>query len=287
MKTWLLLDCNYLCHRAWHSHQSLQFDGIHTGVTFGFLKDIMSFQDRWPNAHFAFCFDRKPLLRERDYPQYKQNRVKEEYTEEEQELKKAFDKQVKLLRTQHLADLGFQNIFYQKGYEADDIIGSLVLTHPQRHFIMISADQDLYQLLSPTVSLWNPRTKALITDNSFSQEFGVTPSQWIDVKAIAGCKTDGISGVCKGIGPKTAAKFLNGKMVSGCKEFLAIVKGTKVWKANRFLVRLPYPGIEPMQLLKDTVSIGSWRSLARKLGMMSIKEKAPQRKPKMEGFGIV
>lgn len=245
----------------------------------------MSFQDRYPNARFVFCFDRKPLLRARDYPQYKQNRIKDEYTEEEQELKKIFDKQVKLLRTQYLAELGFQNIFYQKGYEADDIIGSIVLTHPQHHFIMVSADQDLYQLLSPTVSLWNPRKKELVTDNSFSKEFGVTPSQWIDVKAIAGCSSDGIKGI-KGVGPKTAAKFLNGKIVSGCKQFLAIIKGNETWKANRFLVRLPYPGIEPIELIKDSVSIGGWKSLARKLGMMSIKEKAPKRKPQMEGFGI-
>lgn len=285
IKTWLLLDGNYLCHRAWHAHGDLHFQDVRTGVIFGFFRDIIYLQDKYPNAQFAFCFDRKPLWRAGDYPGYKKKRIKDKYTEEEIESKKFFDRQVKLLREEYLTQLGYRNVFYQRGYEADDVIASIVNDNSQQLFIIVSADQDLFQLLSPRVTIWNPKTKVLTTEASFSKEFGVTPTQWVDVKAIAGCKTDSIDGVQKGIGPKTAAKFLNGKIVSGSEPFQAIVKGDKIWKRNRYLVRLPYPGVNQFKLIKSHVQAGSWKELARKLGMTSIKDKVPRSK-KPEGFGF-
>ncbi|GAH13180.1 unnamed protein product, partial [marine sediment metagenome] len=43
---WLILDCNYLCHRAAHSTRDLSYKGVATGVIYGFLRDVLLFQEK-------------------------------------------------------------------------------------------------------------------------------------------------------------------------------------------------------------------------------------------------
>lgn len=291
MRTWLLLDCNYLCYRAWYTTGGLSHGGIQTGVLFGFMRDITTLQDRFNTDLFAFCFDRGRPLRERDYPQYKSGRRKD-WTEEDIEMHKLFKSQVKQLRTEHLSDsLQSPNVFSQPGYEADDVIASICHNGVgSDQFIIVSADHDLYQLLGPSVSIFNPGKGsksssgggALITEKSFSKEYGVSPTQWVDVKAIAGCSSDSIEGI-KGIGEKTAAKFINGSLKTDSVSFEKIVKGNKIWKSNRHIVKLPYPGVNTFQLTPEGLSQDGWRELATRMGMRTLKQPP---KTKGEGFGI-
>jgi DNA polymerase-1 len=285
-KPLLLLDSNYLCHRAHYSTGELSCGDYRTGVIFGFLRTVIELQDRFLPGAIAFCFDKGPILRELDYPEYKEAR-REKYrnmTEEERVSKEYMDEQIRDLRTKHIKALGFANIFYQRGYEGDDIIASICEDKRYRGVrkIIVSNDHDLYQLLSKKTSIYTPGSKGtLITQSGFEREFGVTPSQWIDVKAIAGCRTDGVQGI-QGVGEKKAAGFLNGslqKQTKAGKEnkaFSAIVHGNRIWKRNRHLVELPYPGCRTFTIRRDNVKPGSWEQFVNRLGMKSLKGKAPK-----------
>jgi hypothetical protein len=100
-KPLLLLDSNYLCHRAHYSTGELSCGDYRTGVIFGFLRTVIELQDRFLPGAIAFCFDKGPILRELDYPEYKEAR-REKYrnmTEEERVSKEYMDEQIRDLRT--------------------------------------------------------------------------------------------------------------------------------------------------------------------------------------------
>lgn len=270
MKTWLLLDSDFLCHRAFYSMGNLSHNEVRTGVLFGFLREVVHLQDLFLTDRVVFCFDCGRSLRSIHLPTYKGNR---EQTEARIELRK----QIQILRRQYLFEIGFQNVIYEKGYEADDIIASLCMTIPdQDQIIIVSADKDLFQLLSQRVSLYNPSKKATVTAASFSIEYGVDPIQWVDVKAIAGCNTDNIRGI-EGVGEITAAKFINGRLKADSKAFQKIVAGNKTWRSNRILVKLPYPGLEKLKLSKepDCVTKAGWLEFVEKFGMRSLRSHPP------------
>ncbi|MBF0753402.1 5'-3' exonuclease [Jeotgalicoccus nanhaiensis] len=102
--------------------------------------------------------------------------------------------------------------FYQDGiagYEADDVIGT-VAQHVD-NLTIVSGDRDLLQLINGTNRIW--LTKKGYTEyhyydyEAFKEQYGITPQQFIDVKALMGDASDGYSGV-QGIGEKTALKLI-------------------------------------------------------------------------------
>lgn len=102
--------------------------------------------------------------------------------------------------------------FYQdgvRGYEADDVIGT-VAQHID-DLTIVSGDRDLLQLINRTNRIW--LTKKGYTEyhhynyDAFIDQYGITPEQFIDVKALMGDASDGYSGV-QGIGEKTALKLI-------------------------------------------------------------------------------
>ena len=99
LRRYLILDCNYLAHRAKHVFGDLSHEGSMTGVIYGFLKDLLILSERFNTQRFIFCWDSKSSKREKIYPLYKANRKAIEYTKEEQEFYKAFQNQMYLLRT--------------------------------------------------------------------------------------------------------------------------------------------------------------------------------------------
>ncbi len=289
MKTpWLLIDSNYLCWRAFHSMGELSHEGVRTGVLFGFFKEILTLTDLFLTQRVAFCFDSSHSKRRDALACYKTTR-EDKYknqTTEEKEAHAQMRTQILRLRRHYLPALGYSNILHQKGYEADDLIASACASLPTgRRAIIVSSDHDLYQLLSDQVIFYNPAKKASITKESFSKEFGIGPSQWPDCKAIAGCKTDDVPGI-KGVGEKTAAKFLAGKLKQGSAAFDKIVRGNHIWRQNLPIVQLPFPGTETPQLRKDApVDPKKWDKVMEDLGMSSLFGRRPQAKRKFKSYG--
>lgn len=295
-RTWLLLDCNYLCHRAHHVFGKLSTSrGNATGVVYGVMKDIQILMDEHATDRVAFCFDHGKGIRETKVPTYKESRRNRTFTEEEQVAYKNLREQIDLLKTEYLPNrLGLKNVFYEDGYEADDIIASLVYyslgeAHRRDNAIVVSADRDLLQLVWKETSVWNPTTKKMVTYQSFVDDFDISPGDWCRVKALAGCSSDDIKGV-PGIGEKTAAKFFAETLSKKHKTFTAANEfiQTDQYKTNLLLTTLPYPGTPKFNLRTEKIDPRKWKSLATELEMSSLKDKAPAKKvassPLKKGF---
>lgn len=97
------------------------------------------------------------------------------------------------------------------GYEADDIIGTLSTMNNDSEMTIVSGDRDLLQLLNQNNNIWLTKKGFSeyhqYTTDIFESEYGITPAQFIDVKALMGDTSDGYPGV-KGIGEKTALKLI-------------------------------------------------------------------------------
>ncbi len=276
---WLVLDCNYLCHRAKHVFGGLGYGDTPTGVIYGFLKTIPAFQERFDTKYIIFCWDSKTNLREEILPTYKQKRKNkvQEWTEEELKFENAFRIQMKRLRRVYLKKIGYRNVFCQKGYESDDIIASICINLPMKdEAIIISSDKDLYQLIRHNVSFHNPQKAKTITLQGFMKTYGIIPEQWAVVKCLAGCDTDEVPGI-KGIGEKTVLKYLKGDLKQTTKAFRKIKRlRTKYIKKNYPLVVLPFANTKNFRLKEDRLSRKGWIEVTNSLGMKSIRDRGPK-----------
>lgn len=271
MKTWLVVDSNYVCHRAFHSIGNLTFGDYRTGTLFGFLKTLLELDDLFVPDRHIFCFDAGASKRKAIYPQYKSSRreARQQMDDEAREAYQQMQKQIRLLRFELLDDIGYRNVFCETGYEADDLIASVAHNRPKGvKIIIVGADHDLYQLLAEHVVMFDLKNKRAYDRHSFRQEWGIDPRQWADVKAIAGCSGDDVEGI-RGIGEKTAAKFLSGQLKPG-KKYSSIVEGNDVWRRNLPLVSLPFEDTPVMRIRSDRVTYAGWKSVCRKYGFKSL-----------------
>ncbi len=276
-KKFLILDISFLCHRAKHSTGGLTYNGDATGVIYGLLKSLSGFQDLFNTSNFVFCFDSKTSKRKEMYPNYKANRIKKEYTEEEIAFDKAFRKQIKRLRTTYLPRIGFRNVFVQKGYESDDLMAEICLhIKSDDEAVIITSDKDLYQCISGNVSCYNPITNKVVTMQKFKKEYGIIPELWSLVKATAGCTTDNVKGII-GVGEKRAIQYINLQLKRESKAYEDIKskKGQKIVTRNLKLVSLPLEGTQGCRLKRDNLSESGWRDVTKLLGMVSIKDRMP------------
>lgn len=275
MKTWLLLDMNNLAYRAFYALGGLRFENKMTGVVFGILRDILKLQELYNTTLAVFCFDHGTPLRKQLFPGYKQSRMNKEESEEEKKAREELRVQIANLKHKHLTGLGFRNVFFKDGLEADDIIASCCRTvvRKQEDAVLVSSDKDLYQLLCfAGVSIWNPHENKPVTANSFVARYGISPTWWPTVKAIAGCDSDDIPGV-RGVGEITACKYITQRLKKTSSAYVAIKRSK--WKGNLPLVTLPFPTTPDFELQEDKIDKEAWTRLADELGMKSIRNLLP------------
>lgn len=244
MPTLLVVDSNCLGHISKHAMRGLSSGDKATGVIFGFLGQLLRLAIRFDTNWFVFAWDSRKSWRKRVYPQYKANRVRPGAILEEIEERILAFKQFVELRQHVLPKMGFGPVLQRPGYEADDIIASVVQNTQFGTNIVVSTDHDLYQLLD-YCSIYNPITKKIITKSGFVLENGIEPKSWATVKAVAGCFGDNVGGVL-GVGDKTAIKFINGSLLGKTKAYKNITsrEGQAIIERNRKLVTLPYPGLD-------------------------------------------
>jgi DNA polymerase-1 len=279
--TWIIIDANYLCHRARYSMGELSHGGSPTGVVFGFLQTVIALEEQFDTAKVAFCFDSMASKRQEIYPVYKANRKsRQKMTKQKEAFEREFHRQINFLRTNYLPKIGFRNIFFQSGYESDDLIAAACITAKTEcnEIIIVTADQDLFQCIGGKVSVWNPQKQEMMTLQRFWQTYEIEPRQWAAVKTIAGCSSDNIKGA-KGIGEKTALKFMQGKLNHFSKAYERIQQflysEVDRYMSSR-LVSLPLPGTKTIQLQKDHIRRAGWISVCRQLGFKSLVGKVPR-----------
>ncbi len=271
---WLLVDANSIAHVAkntlgklWLTHQ-IEDKLVPTGVIFGFLRATVKFIELFPYHQFMFCWDSRRSLRRDFYPEYKMNRIhdREEASPEEKAFNSICFDQFAQLRQEVLTQLGFLNNYVSMGLEADDVIA--VAAQQVGEAVIISRDRDLLQCLTPTCQMYEPVQKKFFTAEEFTNEWGLPPSRWPEVKALSGDAGDNIPGV-KGVAEPTAAKFLRGELTKG-KIYDRIIE----WKRNEFdkrnlkLIQLPFESLY-LPLQKDVVTMDKLRFVFGKYGLNS------------------
>lgn len=276
-KTWLVIDSHYLAWRSFHGIRNLSTTlNLRTEVLYGFLRDIISFQDIHNTKRVIFCFDKGVKERKKIDPRYKANRRKkiESLSKEEKENRKHCVSQIRMLRKSILSEIGFQNVFFQKGYEADDIIASVCRTIRKRDekAIIIGADNDLLQLLNKNVLLWNPNTKEVTTHQSFQDTYSILPKEWAWVKAIAGDAGDNVIGV-QGVGEMTALRYIREELPESSKAHRNIMDNHATVLRNLKLVKLPMKGVGSFDIIDDRLSRDNWNVVMHKLEMNSLIDK--------------
>lgn len=281
MSHYLLIDSNYLAHRSFHVMGGLSYRGGPTGVIYGVLRDIQALRDRFATDNLVFCWDHGRSRRELDYRFYKETRRSRTYTVEQMTALTGLHTQIKQLKETVLPDLGFKNNFYSEGFEGDDIIASICAGFDNgTSATIVSGDSDLYQLLTSRVNYFNPRGSETITRSTFKHRYGIPPTLWARVKAIAGCDSDDISGV-QGVGEKTAIKYLKGELDEKCEAFKKIEKAKTFIARNLKLTLLPYEGCPDYDLREQPpISAKTWKSVTMRFGMVSLNKTQRKR----EGF---
>ena len=269
-RTHLLIDISCLAYRALHTVGQLTYKGRDTGVLFGVLREVKHLLETYQPTSTAFCFDGRRLERKKIYSEYKEGRKKEQ-TPEQEEARQGLYLQLELMCDGLLFEIGFRNVFRYHGFEADDLIASVCNNMPKGDTaIIVSTDSDLWQLLvDDRVIIYNPVTKKLFTAKLFRDMWGIRPVTWINVKALAGCKSDNVEGI-KGVGPRKAIKFLSGRMKDTEAIHVAIIDGNNIYNRNLELVRLPFVGTPKCKLRKDQFDERSWDKVMNRFGMVSL-----------------
>jgi DNA polymerase-1 len=195
-----LIDGSSYIYRAYHAVRHLSTSqGLPTNATFGFTNMLLKLlSDRKPE-HMTMAFDAKgPTFRHEIYEAYKANRPQ---MPEDLAVQIPYIKQV--VEGMNIPSLELA------GYEADDIIGTLARTAEKKGFqvVMVTGDKDFKQLVTPGTSIWDPMKDSTIDYPGLRKDFGLEPSQWVDVMGLSGDTSDNIPGV-PGIGEKTAISLI-------------------------------------------------------------------------------
>jgi DNA polymerase-1 len=195
-----LIDGSGYIYRAYHAVRHLSTTrGLPTNAAFGFTNMLLKLlSDRKPER-IVMVFDAKgPTFRHEIFEAYKANRPP---MPEDLSVQIPYIKQI--VDGMNIASCEL------RGYEADDIIGTLALAAEKKgfHVVMVTGDKDFKQLVSPAISIWDPMKDRTIDYAGLKEDLGLEPSQWVDVMALAGDTSDNIPGV-PGIGEKTAVSLM-------------------------------------------------------------------------------
>jgi DNA polymerase-1 len=178
--------------------------GVNTSALYGFINTLLAILEKENPTHIGVAFDTSaPTPRHVKYPAYKAQR-----DEMPEELAAAIPHVKALCRAFHIPVLELD------GFEADDIIGTLVKRAEPEGFesFMVTPDKDFAQLLSKRTFMWKPGRKGnehdIITLERLPEIWGVNePDHIVDLLGLMGDASDNIPGI-PGIGPKTAQKLI-------------------------------------------------------------------------------
>lgn len=205
-KKLVLIDGHSILNRAFFGLPDLtNSQGVHTNAIYGFLNIMFKILEEEKPDYLTVAFDvHAPTFRHKMFEEYKGTR---------KPMADELRQQVPLIK-EMLKAMGI-TIVEKEGYEADDILGTLSVKAEKEGMdvAVISGDRDLLQLATEHVMIRIPKTKKTGTEienylaDDVVEKYGVTPKEFIDVKALQGDTADNIPGV-PGIGEKTAGALI-------------------------------------------------------------------------------
>ena len=202
----VLIDGHSILNRAFYGVPDLtNSEGLHTNAIYGFLNIMFKILDEEKPEYLTVTFDvHAPTFRHEMYADYKGTRkpMAEELRQQVPVIKE-------VLQAMNI------EIIEQAGLEADDLLGTIsrICEEKGMDVAIISGDRDTLQLATEHVKIRIPKTKQGRTEVEdyyavdVKERYGVTPTEFIDVKALMGDASDNIPGV-PGVGEKTATKII-------------------------------------------------------------------------------
>jgi 5'-3' exonuclease len=197
-----LIDASVYVFRAYFSGPSDFVDHEQHPVqaVYGFLGFLLSLLEQSRPTHLLVAFDESltTSFRNQFYPEYKANR---------EVPPPDIDRQFSYCR-ELVTAMGMPSLRH-KEYEADDLIGSVLLRMRPLGFrgVIVSADKDLSQLIGDDDRIWDFAKNQRYGPDGVVERMGVRPDQVVDFLALTGDAVDNIPGV-PGVGPKTASALL-------------------------------------------------------------------------------
>ena len=232
MEKLILIDGHSILNRAYYGVPDLtNSQGLHTNAVYGFLNILFKILEEEQASYLAVAFDLKePTFRHKMYEAYKGTR---------KPMPQELVEQVPLMK-EVLASMGVP-ILTLAGYEADDVLGT-VAKRCQKEGLevsVVSGDRDLLQLADDHIKIRIPKTSKGKTEvydyypQDVKAQYGVTPLEFIDMKALMGDASDNIPGV-PSIGEKTAAAIIEAyHSIENAYEHLDEIKPPRAQKALR------------------------------------------------------
>jgi DNA polymerase-1 len=196
-----LIDGSAYIYRAYHAIAPLSnASGLPTHAVYGFTNILLRVLREKTPKFLAVAFDvRGPNFRHALYSDYKANRppMPDDL----------------VCQIPHIKEIvAAHNIvcLEQEGNEADDLLASAAtrLSAEGVPVILVSGDKDLLQLVSETVTLWDPMRDVFMDPPAVKKKYNLPPERLLDYFALVGDSSDNVPGVA-GIGPKTAEKLIN------------------------------------------------------------------------------
>lgn len=209
MEKLFLIDAMAMIYRAYFAligRPLKDAKGNNVSAIYGFVNSLLRIIDVEKPDHLAVCFDtEKPTFRHVEFPQYKAQRadIPDDMPWQINEVKEI----VKLFNIPMIE---------LPGYEADDIIGTLVKQAEKENVqsYMVTPDKDYMQLISEKSFMFKPSKTSttsgdveIVGIDGVKNKFGVNPEQVIEVLGLMGDAADNIPGV-KGVGEKTAISLI-------------------------------------------------------------------------------
>ncbi|MCR5742580.1 MAG: DNA polymerase I [Lachnospiraceae bacterium] len=202
----ILVDGYSIINRAFYGVPMLtNAQGQHTNAVYGFLNILFKILEDEQPSNLAVAFDvKKPTFRHEMFDMYKGTRkpMPVELTEQVPYVKEV------------LGAMGI-TCLEKPGYEADDILGTVSRMAEREGYdaIILSGDRDLLQVATKKTKIFlsktsKGKTEMFVYDEEGVKElYGVTPTEFIDMKALMGDSSDNIPGL-PGVGEKTAGALI-------------------------------------------------------------------------------
>ncbi|MCX6891793.1 MAG: DNA polymerase I [Verrucomicrobia bacterium] len=194
----------YRAHFAFISRPILTSQGLNTSALYGFTQTLLDILKNQQPTHLGVAFDTAaPTQRHVEFADYKANRQAMP-----EELSAALPHVRRMVEALNIP------VLIRDGFEADDIIGTLVQRAQKEGFesYMVTPDKDFGQLVNASTFIFKPSRSGdgveILGVPEIQARWGVQrPEQVVDVLALMGDASDNIPGV-PGIGEKTAIKLI-------------------------------------------------------------------------------
>ena len=175
-------------------------DGTPVNAVFGMAKILLGLHNEDRPDYLIFTLDSRSKARLELYPDYKATRDR-------------MPDNLKIQESIIMEMLQIMGIKHLKvdGYEADDIIGTLVTDlgkGKENNIFILSGDKDLYQFIEGNVAIYDTMKRKIYHEAEAREKFSVDPKHIVDYLAICGDTSDNIPGI-PGFGPKKAESLIN------------------------------------------------------------------------------